>query len=415
MKKKEKLRILHVLPLSLPLESGSTIRSKYIVEMQKTFAIPTVAVYPTFSENQTRLGNSAEINGVKYYYFTDKSLIRKKLYDFRISRPVITRWHMMLFKIFLNQIGSEIKPHIIHAASPYTVGIPSLQLARSLNIPLIYEVRTLSEFDVLAGRHFKKGGLIFYHRKRSENYLLSKADAIISISESSRKEIISRGFNGKKIYTVFNGVDASFFKPLEKDETLLRKYNLNDKFVIGFIGNLKRIEGLDLIIEALPSLLQKNKNFIFFIVGEGPEKSVLQRLANQMHLGKYVLFAGQISFKEIRKYYSIIDLFVVPRIKTKLAEIISPLKPLEAMAMEIPVLGSDVGGITEFIKDGQNGFIFKAGSIQDLSKKIFYIIENRDKIEYIAKNSRDWVIENRNWDELVLTYKKVYTKVLEIN
>jgi len=410
--KNKKFRILHVLPQSLPSEFGSSIRSKYVVEKQKSFSSPFVAVYPTFSFKQIRLGNPAEINGVKYFYFIDRSLLRKKLYDFRLSRPLITMLHTKIFGTFLKDLAFEIKPNIIHAASPYTVGIPSLHLARALNVPFIYEVRNLSEFDVLTGRNFVKGGLRFEYRKRLENYLILKADAVITISECSRKEIISRGVSQHKVFCVLNGIDPSFFRPMQKDKSLLKKLELKNKFVIGFIGKLKRIEGLELMIKALLSLLKKNRTLIFLIVGDGPEKDVLRKLANRMDLENQILFLGKISFSDIRKFYSIIDLFVVPRIKTKLADLIGPLKPLEAMAMKIPVLGSDVSGIKELIKNEENGYIFKAGSVQDLSEKITKIMENKEKMKIVKENAFNWVIENRNWNRLIYKYDGIYKKVI---
>jgi len=413
--RKEKLRVLHVLPQSLPIESGSTIRSKYIVEKQKSFATPTVAVYPTYSEKQAELGNPAEIKGVKYYYCIDKSIVSKNLYNFRITSPVMTIWKMRQFKIFLQKLAVILNPDIIHAAAPFYVGIPAIKVARFFNVPFVYEVRELSDFYVLTGRHVNKYGLRVIYRKMLENYLLSNADAVVSISEKSRSEILSRGVDKSKLFTVCNGIDTDDFYPVKKKEELLRKLNLKDKFVIGFIGYLKRFEGLELIVKTVPILLETNKNIAVLIVGEGPDLDFLKKLVSRMHLEPYVIFTDHVSFYEIPNYYSIIDLFILPRIKTNLTNVISPLKCLEAMGMNTPVLGSDVGGITEIIKDGENGFIFKANSIGDLSRKISYIMKNKNKVEYICKNARNWVIENRNWDKLIVKYKNIYRKFDNFN
>ena len=406
-----RLPVLHTLPASLPLESGSTIRSKFIVEMQKSFAAPTVAVYPTHSEKQARLGNPAEINGVNYHYLVDRSAVRKQLYDFRLTRPATTRWQMRRFRTFLADVAAKAQPAVIHAATPYTVGLPALQVARSYKIPFVYEVRNLSEFDVLTGRRFDTHGLRVLHRRRSENHLLLSADAVVAISQTSRGELLSRGVDEKKLFTVLNGIDSTVFAPRARDHELSLALGLEGKFVLGSIGYLKRIEGLELLLQAVPGLREAGKDIAVLIVGEGPEQPILKRLASRMGIESQVIFAGQVSFSEILQYYSLIDLFVMPRIRTRLTEIISPLKPLEAMAMQIPVLGSDVGGITEIIRDRENGFTFKAGNLHDLIRQCLFVMENTPKSLEAARSGRQEVLKSRQWSSLVRQYESIYASV----
>jgi len=304
---------------------------------------------------------------------------------------------------------------IIHAHSPILCGMPALNAARRLKIPIIYEVRALWEDAAVEQNKTKKGSPRYLLTRHLETNLLKKVDAVVTICQGLKEEIVRREVSDKKIYVIPNGVDTAKFTPLDKDPELIKRYNLKDRVVLGFIGSFFAFEGLQYLIKAMPKILAGEKKVTLLVVGAGEQEDILRNLVSNLQLGNSIIFAGQVSHDKILKFYSVMDILVYPRIGSRLTHLVTPLKSLEAMSMQKAVIGSDVGGIKELIKDGKTGLLFKAGNIDDLADKSLDLIHSKEKREELGRQARIDMIENRNWFKIIPDCLKIYEKLIKRN
>jgi glycosyltransferase involved in cell wall biosynthesis len=148
------------------------------------------------------------------------------------------------------------------------------------------------------------------------------------------------------------------------------------------------------------------------LLGGGPEHTALQKLANDLGIERCVHFVGRVPHHEVNRYCSVMDLMVFPRISRRLTELVTPLKPLEAMAMGKLVAASDVGGHRELIDDGRNGHLFRAGSADALARCLTGLLERPSRWNEVIRNGRTFVERERNWQASVARYRDVYANAL---
>jgi len=404
------MKILHVLETSLPNLVGYTIRAKYIVENQRLHGLDPVVVTSPFFRNGNPEIRLEEINEIKYYRTNH---IRKP--DSKGNKMVSlwTRFRMIQrYKKAVLDIAKKEKPDIIHAHSSYTNGHAANYVSRKLGIPSIYELRSLWGESAVVEDGLSPNSFKYKMVWMLELRAMKEATRVIAISQGIKDEIVLKGIDAGKIDIVPNGVDTTIFQPQEKDTQLLNELRLDDAFVVGYIGSIRKLEGLSLLLNAFQMINQKNPKIKVLIVGNGPERKALQEKAQGLNL-QGVVFTGEIPHSEILKYYSAIDLFVFPRINAKINQAVTPLKPLEAMAVGKVCLCSNVGGLTELIKDDYNGMVFNIGDADDLAYKILSISADKVKYTGLRKNGLDWVIRERDWSALIPRYREIYKNALE--
>ncbi len=301
---------------------------------------------------------------------------------------------------------------IIHAHSPSLCGIPALLAARKYKIPVVYEIRALWEEAAIVSGRLKKNSIKYQVSKFIEMNLFQRVDTITTICQGLKDNLMNRGIKENKIFVVPNSVDTSKFIPQPKDKDLEEKYQLQNKIVLGFIGTLYRFEGLEFLIRALPNILKECPNIKVLLIGEGEDEERLKEIAKDLNVESEIIFLGKITHDQILGYYSIIDIFVYPRINTPLTNLVTGLKLLEAMSMEKVVIASDVGGNKELIKGGITGLLFKAGDVQDLSFKLISLIKDKEIRYKLSKAARIDMIHNRDWSKTVVKYINVYRQLL---
>jgi PEP-CTERM/exosortase A-associated glycosyltransferase len=394
--------------MSIPDLSGYSIRSKYIVESQKKIGIrPAVVTSPRlYSENARE-----EINGITYHRscFVPGPVDRVMLkLPFLREQVEMRKLHQKII-----QVLEQERFDVIHAHSPSLCGLPAMKAARRKGIPFVYEVRAFWEDAAVDNKRFKEGSFKYWLSQKMEQRIFDNADAIVCICKGLSKEIDSRT-RRDVIHVVPNGVDTSVFLPQPKAQYLLEKYALNGKIVVGFIGSFFTFEGLADLVRCVPKVLSTHKDIAFLVVGTGVEEKNLKQLArNSGFLNKMIIFTGRVPHDHIQDYYSIMDILVYPRISKRITELVTPLKPLEAMAMEKAVVVSDVGGLKELIKNGETGVLFEAGDIDDLAEKIIDLIKNEQKRDIIGKTARVQMIKSREWSVISLNYLKVYEHAMK--
>jgi glycosyltransferase involved in cell wall biosynthesis len=149
------------------------------------------------------------------------------------------------------------------------------------------------------------------------------------------------------------------------------------------------------------------------LLGGGPQDAELRALSTQLGLDQVVHFVGRVPHGDVARYCSAMDIMVFPRISRRLTELVTPLKPLESMAMGKLVAASDVGGHRELIRDGYNGHLFPAGSADALAQCLIERLQTRDAWSQVIANGRQFVERERTWTASVARYRAVYSNAID--
>ena len=194
----------------------------------------------------------------------------------------------------------------------------------------------------------------------------------------------------------------------------MQHLGLTDKIVLGFIGSFYAYEGIPLLLDALPEILSKKPNVCLLLVGGGPQESFIRQKAEILGLSDKVVFTGRVPHDQVQNYYDQVDIFVYPRLPMRLTELVTPLKPLEAMAQGRLVVASDVGGHQELIRDKETGYLFKAGNYSALAEAIVNLLEHKERWKSLRQTGRHFVETERNWTKSVENYNKVYLPLCKL-
>ena len=187
-----------------------------------------------------------------------------------------------------------------------------------------------------------------------------------------------------------------------------------DKVVIGYIGSFVHYEGLDLLLEACSILKEKHGDiFRLLLVGDGDTMQLLRRTARFLQLEDMIVFTGRIPHEEVQRYYSLIDIAPLPRRGLRVCELVSPLKPFEAMGAGKVLVTSSVQALAEIVDDGVTGLVFEKDDSEDLAKKLEMVILDEGLRDSIGKNANKWVIENHSWEVISERVTKIYDEILE--
>jgi len=399
------MKILHILDHSIPLHSGYTFRTKAILEQQQKLGCETFHV--TSSKHSVATAPIEVIDGFTFYRSKKRLGLFAKL-------PFFNQWAIVMsLAKRLDEIIPEIKPDILHAHSPALNGLAALKAARKYNIPLVYECRAFWEDAAVDHGTSTEGGLRYFLTKSLETYIFKHADVITTICEGLRSDIISRGISAEKITVIPNAVDIERFTyGIKPDQTVRTQLGLENKTVLGFIGSFYAYEGLPLLLEAMPKILEKQPETRLLLVGGGPQEALIKRKTQELGLEQQVIFTGRIPHDQVQDYYNQIDIFVYPRLPMRLTDLVTPLKPLEAMAQGRLVVASDVGGHKELIEHQHNGYLFKANDADDLAATVLGLLNQPQQWEQKRVAGRLYVEQDRNWTKSVSFYKNVYAQLI---
>jgi glycosyltransferase involved in cell wall biosynthesis/tetratricopeptide (TPR) repeat protein len=313
----------------------------------------------------------------------------------------------------LSQHAMEHQASLIHAASFYVNGLAAGRAARGLGIPLIYEMRGLEDLMRVARDPD------FEHSERHEfltmieNLVCRDADIVFVITEALRREMVDRGVDGERLVVLPNGVDVDRFRPRERDTALASELGVNDKNVIGYAGGLIHYEGLELLLHAAATLKQGRDDFVIVVVGDGPSEQELRALAERLGLVDRVTFTGRVPHAEVARYISLFDITPFPRLPLRVCELISPMKPFEAMAAGKAVVASSVSALTEIVDDGRTGLVFEKGSADDLARVLAELLDFPERRTMLGHAAREWVVKKRDWSHVVSIVDDTYRRLLE--
>jgi glycogen(starch) synthase len=399
------MKILHVLDHSVPLHSGYSFRTLAILREQRALGWDTVQL--TTPKHTLPAPPREEVDGFIFHRTPPLSEFTSRVPVLREAAIVTSTARR------LEEVARIEKPDILHAHSPVLDALACLRVGRKLGIPVVYEVRGFWEDAAVDLGTAKEGDLRYRATRALETFALRRSDAITTICDGLRIEMERRGLPADKITVIPNSVDPALFafgRPVKPE--LKHRLGLDGKVVLGFIGSFYSYEGLDLLVRSLPAMLAERQDVALLLVGGGPVEKEVKALAESLGVTAAIRFVDRVPHAEVPDYYDLVDLFVYPRRSMRLTELVTPLKPLEAMARGRIVLASDVGGHRELIRDGDTGFFFKAGSVEALARTALDVLGRGEALTAIRQNARTFVEHERTWKGSVARYRGVYDRAL---
>lgn len=405
-------RILHLVKESRPyLSNGFTSRSQrnFMAEAQSGLE-PVVVTEPGFP--RTLAGKSfprtERVDGVLH--------IRLDLGDIDYPGMPVDDFLQMFAQLAYEEVVKH-RPAAIHASSGrrgYETALVGLALQEKTGLPFVYEVRSFFEANWTGDVEWESTGETFARRMWVEEMCMNRADRVLTIGQAMKDELVSRGIPADKIGIIPNAVDTSAFTPRDRSATLAAKHGLQDFPTFGYVSNMDHYrESQETLIETCKILKDAGSQARCVLVGGGPRKDALVRLAASLGVSDRVVFTGSVDHHDIPDYYSLIDIFVVPRIPERAATYVTPLKPFEAMALRKPIVVSDLPALTEIVAPPTRGTTFPAGDAAALASLLVHLFENAEERERMASAGLEWVTTSRTWASNGERYVEEFGKLFE--
>lgn len=374
-------RILHFANIFIPYISGTSVRISNLCANYNKHVIIT-------EKKKSQKLNVEEISNDKNFN------IHRLNIRFRYGNFNFIKYYTLRYKIFTDYVMSNIdqqKIDVVYGHNPYEFAKASYEYAEKFKKPFIYEVHGCM-YDA-STNYYRK-----IMNKSLEKKIMNSADIIVVQTNSMLNRIIEiYNIDINKIHVIYNGINEDMYENIDKVETenLTRRLSINNKFVVGYFGSLDTVNGIDRIIKIFKERYINNSEVIFLLAGDGPLRMELESLSKEY---SNLLYLGAISNSEIAIYYKLLNLFILPRPSTMATETLLPMKLLEVMFGEIPILASDVKGITEVLNDN-NAVIFDKNSDNDLADSLDYCIKNYKEIftQEKLKQSKRYVEQNFTW------------------
>jgi len=399
------LRVLHLVTDALPSTSaGYTIRTQEIALAQRAAGMdPHVTTRIGFPVTAGAIDGRAavSVDGVPYHRLLPWVMPGRmdRLYQTHLRHAA--------------RLTGQLKPAVLHAASNYANAVIALALRDSTGLPVVYEVRGFWE-DTWLSRHAGSADLTRsdrYLRTRAlETRCMTGADLVVTLGEAMREEIIERGVPADDVIIVPNGVSEQFLEPLPGGAALRASLGIKpDERVVGLVSSLVAHEGIGTLLEAVKILGDRGTAVRALIVGDGPERTALQRQAAD--LGLDAIFTGRVPSTRVRDYHAVLDVFVVPRTPDRVCQLVTPLKPVEAMASGLPVVVSSVRALAEIVADGETGLLFPPLDAGALADQLQQFLAHADLRAKLGSRAREWVARDRTWAHNAARYRAAYQRV----
>ncbi len=391
-------RVLHVLDHSLPLHSGYTFRTRAILKSQQAMGLEVRGI--TGLRHMADGPDTEEADGILFHRTRGQVIGLTGLREWR---------EIGLLAASIEELCRKWRPDVIHAHSPALCGAAALRAARRLGIPLVYEIRAFWEDAAVGNGTGGEGSLKYRLTRKLEDHVIAGAGAVVTICQGLKDDLVSRGVDSARITISPNGVDLSLFgEPAAPDAELRRELELGDGPVIGFIGSFYDYEGLDDLIRAMPLLAESQPDARLLMVGGGPREAALREQAEKSLASAAIRFVGRVPHHEVERYYALCDIMAYPRKASRLTDLVTPLKPLEAMAQEKLVAASSVGGHRELVEDGKTGVLFAPDDPVSCAAALSRLIDDRVRWAAMRAEGRKHVRNTHDWAKNVHRYLRVY-------
>lgn len=378
------------------MQSGYTFRTRAILKAQEARGLSVAAV--TGPRQMTDARGVEMVDGLRFYRTAAGR-----------GGVVGEAARMVAFARRIDAAVADFRPDVIHAHSPVLDALAALPVARRRRVPLVYEIRAFWEDAAVGNLTGREGSLRYRTTRALETWTVRRADGVAVICDGLKRDLVQRGIDADDVLVSPNGVDLSLFGTAPaRDEALADELGLAGAEVIGFVGSFYDYEGLDDLIAAMPALAAARSAVQLLLVGGGPMKAALRAQAARSPVADRIHFVGRVPHDAVERYYGLIDVLAYPRKKMRLTELVTPLKPLEAMAQGRLVAASDVGGHRELIRDSDTGTLFHADDPAACAAALAGLLAGRDGWHERRTRARAFVEAERNWSSNVLRYEPLY-------
>ena len=398
------MRILHILDHGLPLQSGYTFRTRAILKAQAAEGAAVAAVTGPRQSDGGAPGTAAfeRIDGLDFH----RTLAPQQGGLIGEARGL---W---AFARAIDAAVDSFRPDILHAHSPVIDALAALAVARRRRLPLVYEIRAFWEDAAVGNGTGREGSLRYRATRALETWAVGRADAAAVICEGLSGDLVARGVDPAKVMVSPNGVDLTLFgDPPPRDAALAAELELEDADVVGYIGSFYDYEGLDDLIAAMPALVARRPQARLLLVGGGPMEAALRAQAAASPAAGAIRFVGRVPHQEVERYYGLVDVLAYPRKAMRLTELVTPLKPLEAMAQRRLVAASDVGGHRELIRHGETGTLFRPDDPAAIADALAGLFADRSGWDARRERAHAFVERERNWSSNIRRYWPVYQRL----
>jgi glycogen(starch) synthase len=401
------LRILHVLDHSWPVHTGYSIRSLHLIAAQYRLGFRPQALTGPLQVVDDPKAVETVVENITYR----RTPFRGKFSEWAISRrrPILREAAVVqLIRNRILELTEKEPVDLIHAHSPALCGLGALQAARSKGIPFVYELRAFWEDAAVDQNKTSTRSLRYRLSQKLEDHVVHRAGAVVGISQSILDELKKRKTDPTRLFHVPNGVDVEKFSPVSRDDGLASKLGLGSEPVLGFIGSLYRWEGVAWLVRAVAELRRRGTSCKLLIIGDGEEMPAVREAVRELNAQGFIQILGRVPHDEIERYYSVVDVLVYPRHSVRLTELVTPLKPLEAMALGKAILGSDVGGIRELVEPEKTGVLYRADNLDDFCMQAKRLLAETSLRRKLGEQAREFILREKDWKVLAQRYIDVY-------
>jgi glycosyltransferase involved in cell wall biosynthesis len=388
------LRVLHLVTDSLPdTSAGYTIRTQEIVRAQQAAGMdPHVATGAGYPVTKGVLDGRrlVTVDGIPHHRLL----------------PWVVRRDPDQAVGLATRLAARLRPAVLHPASNYMNARVALGVRERLGIPVVYEVRGFWEDTWLSRNPARepelRSGPLYQAIRQAETDAMNAADLVVTLGEAMRDEITSRGVDPGKVIIVPNAVTPSFLSPLQPSP--------HEDFVVGTVTTLNPYEGIGTLLTAIRLLQDRGVPAKALIAGDGPDRASLQRAAEEINAN--AKFLGRVPAGRVRHVHSLLDVFVVPRTRDRVCQLVTPLKPVEAMASGLCVVTSELSALAEIVKHEVTGALTMPQDPVSLADCLEWLYRNPDIRGKLGASAREWVAADRTWPRNAARYREVYARLL---
>jgi glycosyltransferase involved in cell wall biosynthesis len=389
-------RSLHVLAFSLPYSSnGYAIRSHALLQALNRGGWDT-RIY-------TRPGFPGDSDAAWRSQVLDKSCTVGGLSYNRLPLPsrlgITESMYLCAAAEAFKQVLIDEQPVVVHAGSNHMTALPALIAARELGVGFVYEIRGFWDITRASSDPGFSGSARHRRLRLLENLVCRHADRLLTLTGAMRDELIRRGCDTDRIRLAPNGADSAAAVSATARSELALSCGLRAGVpVVGYIGSFVDYEGLDDLVAAAAMLRDRGVDFDLLLVGDGLMHESVLNTASRLDLADRLRAPGRVPAAQVPSYYALIDVCVYARKPWPVCEMVSPLKPCEAMANGKAVLASSVHALSEVVKHEETGLLFEKGSIVALAAGLERLLGDAPLRRVLGDAARKWVERERTWD-----------------
>ncbi|ADG86893.1 MAG: glycosyltransferase [Thermobispora bispora] len=400
-------RVLHLVTNALPYtQAGYTVRTHRIVTAQRAAGLDPHVVtswgWPML-QGHTDAAPYEDIDGIPYHRLLPKGEV-----------PSESRGRMILGAAEVTELVKTLRPQVLHAATDHRNGSVALAVRERTNTPFVYEVRGFLEETWVSRDPRRVGSERHRMQREREAQIMREADAVVTLAETMAAEIVERGVPRERIYLAPNAVDDSLLTAEFDGAALRRRYGIgDDEIVVGSVSSIVAYEGFATLLDAAALLREAGTPVRVLLVGDGAERPALLEQVERLGLKDLAILPGRVAPDEALQAQAALDIFVCPREDLRVCRLVTPLKPVEAMALGKPVVLSDLPALAELVGSGEAGVLVPPGDASALARAIAELRDDPARRREMGEAGKAEVAAKRTWSSLAKTYQNIYRTVTD--